>query len=226
MKTKQIDALLDAHGFKACGHPDCDPKQPGCATDHMRSKARALVKAVLKADALPPAPPSSDSLVRAARLPEAFPACHHWWTADTHRAGVRRCYKCGASEPAQGSCLICGQDRLFAVYHESALVGVCAECRNRALPPAPECSPAKPEKHTDTCAGHDGLRYCDCGVDQRKYPDAYTRGGPEPDYIKLEADASPKEPRESCPVCDGVGTVRVIAEADASHGKTPAEGDA
>ena len=54
MKAKQIDALLDANGFKACGHPDCDPKQPTCATDHMRAKARALVKAVLKSAALPP----------------------------------------------------------------------------------------------------------------------------------------------------------------------------
>jgi hypothetical protein len=62
-----------------------------------------------------------------------FPKCrHHNWTADRHREGVRRCYLCGASEPAQGSCLICGQERLFAVYHESALVGVCAECRDRA----------------------------------------------------------------------------------------------
>jgi hypothetical protein len=60
MKPKEIDALLDVHGFKACGHPDCDPKRPGCATDYMRAKARALVKAVLlrditTRDALPPA---------------------------------------------------------------------------------------------------------------------------------------------------------------------------
>jgi hypothetical protein len=55
MRAKQIDALLNAHGFKPCGHPDCDPKRPTCATSYLRAKARDLVKAVLKADATPPA---------------------------------------------------------------------------------------------------------------------------------------------------------------------------
>lgn len=42
------DLLLHRHGFGACGHPDCDPKTPTCASNYIRAKAEKLAAAAYR----------------------------------------------------------------------------------------------------------------------------------------------------------------------------------
>lgn len=40
--------VLEANGFKPCTHPDCDPRQPSCATNSIHLKARDAVEAAFR----------------------------------------------------------------------------------------------------------------------------------------------------------------------------------
>lgn len=45
---------------------------------------------------------------------------------------VRHAKWCNLHDHPHGSCLICGRDRFFAIWHFSGVTGVCFTCREKA----------------------------------------------------------------------------------------------
>ena len=43
-----LRGVLEANGFTPCTHPDCDPRQPSCASNHIFTKAVYAVEAAYR----------------------------------------------------------------------------------------------------------------------------------------------------------------------------------
>lgn len=44
----EIRGVLEANGLMPCNHPDCDPKQPSCATNYVYLRSLEAAKTVYR----------------------------------------------------------------------------------------------------------------------------------------------------------------------------------
>jgi len=47
-EQQEIREVLKANGLEPCNHPDCDPKQPSCATNYVFLKAFKAAETVYR----------------------------------------------------------------------------------------------------------------------------------------------------------------------------------
>lgn len=48
LQAQRVMDILKANNLGPCNHPDCDARQPSCATNYVHLKAKAAVEAAMK----------------------------------------------------------------------------------------------------------------------------------------------------------------------------------